>query len=120
MADTELHALAERLDAMIRTAYMPEETRRKMLALMPPLRAALEGDTKGAQTWRPISEAPKDGTRMLFWNGDAVAAGFWCDDENEAVAEPRWCADGCYGNGPTHWQPLPAPPRADVGEVEAG
>lgn len=68
--------------------------------------------------WRPISEAPKDGTYILLLspsgyvttphrvNVGAWIPGFrnaWVDHANDRIT------DG--GEPPTHWQPLPAPPK---------
>ena len=64
--------------------------------------------------WRPIAEAPRDGTVVMLgylpnWRMDRL------------VYEGRWCAEQqCWTsvNGfqlhtdATHWQPLPAPPEA--------
>lgn len=67
--------------------------------------------------WRPIETAPKDGTRVDLWQqGHRVTDAFW--DEGEEW----WCIDSLYSDGepcplavspePTHWRPLPAPPKA--------
>lgn len=66
------------------------------------------------QTWRPISEAPKDGTYILlfpckgrggylgpmsaYWHSPAHGKGFW-------VASTHTQGDATY------WQPLPLPPE---------
>lgn len=62
-------------------------------------------------TWQPIETAPKDGTLIL-------AA--W--DKSQAVSivsyakEPTggffWLTDDdCFVSTPTHWMPLPEPPK---------
>lgn len=75
--------------------------------------------------WRPISEAPKDGTKIdllfpdprgrtidCFW--DEIGPGwFWRTptwENGELLPESKWNMS-CYPNmEPTHWQPLPSPP----------
>lgn len=65
-----------------------------------------------AMQWRPIEEAPKDGPFVLLFNAASEA---WCP----TIA--RWNGDG-WGdeegtfhipglNMPTHWMPLPPPPK---------
>jgi hypothetical protein len=66
--------------------------------------------------WRPMSEAPRDGTPILgVWvmrpNGPPVdwgvtrwSHGDWCDDES-----------GLDIPTPTAWMPLPPPPTGEVG-----
>lgn len=69
--------------------------------------------------WRPIETAPKDGTAILLYCDDHVSAefgsviGFWSEDDggdwyaSEAHSSPLfWASDR-----PTHWQPLPEPPK---------
>ena len=61
--------------------------------------------------WQPIETAPKDGTHVLlwpspYWGGDSLSGGY-------ATAHKRWFADGSGSEtiSPTHWQPLPPPPK---------
>lgn len=63
------------------------------------------------EQWQPIETAPKDGTRILLgWKGASVMP--------QAIA--RWLTDGWsidsplagrFVRPPTHWQPLPLPPK---------
>lgn len=82
--------------------------------------------------WRPIETAPKDGTR--FWGkvGDNAIAMLWHDGFGAFVSSWRRIemAAGYTINGkqyedhspviecPTHWQPLPAPPK-DTAWIDA-
>lgn len=64
-----------------------------------------------ASAWRPISEAPKDGTLILLADKDYVCPGFWDRDE-ESEGGQCW-RDRTYDMGrltPTCWQPYPDPP----------
>ncbi|GEK49188.1 hypothetical protein HPA02_34710 [Bisbaumannia pacifica] len=81
--------------------------------------------------WQPIETAPKDGTGVLGWREDcgiilmryAAPMDFLTDEEAEgldeysAEAEDWFAADliaGCRMDGndePTHWMPLPEPPK---------
>lgn len=103
-----------------------------------------EGGMKPS-AWRPIETAPKDGTTILLFcpQGDGkpgstyrTTVGEWVDDPGGTVeyrdAEGRWIdqddRDGFTGwvswDGgfseetmmPTHWLPLPEPPR-DAAEL---
>jgi hypothetical protein len=77
-------------------------------------RAALAAAPQPPSAWRPISEAPRDGSDVLIY----VAAtreqfvGYWRDDSDAFVI----VGDGRGGwiglEAPTHWQPLPPPPSA--------
>jgi len=65
--------------------------------------------------WRPIETAPKDGTEFLAWFESGLQdICYWC-------APPRSAKAGFHRHGkawtvgPTHWQPLPAPPAQDGG-----
>ena len=59
--------------------------------------------------WRPISEAPKDGSFILTWNGYFYVLGVW-------VSYSKVWAQACVGKmkpQPTHFMPLPAPPQTE-------
>lgn len=76
-------------------------------------------------TWQPIETAPKDGTEMLIAVNGSVDIGNWQEEkpdstESGVVVDPGLPA-GWYGYlglcpwdkpQPTHWMPLPAPPKA--------
>lgn len=70
-------------------------------------------DAWNASDWRQIAEAPKDGTRVLLFGieGYDVVIGFW----NSYHVPHHWCYSGetvhSEGNEPTHFQPLPEPPK---------
>jgi hypothetical protein len=67
--------------------------------------------------WQPIETAPKDGTHILLGgckNGPSVRIGNWGSGQYNRRTrsyDPDW-ADGAGPlTGPTHWQPLPEPPK---------
>jgi hypothetical protein len=78
--------------------------------------------------WQPIETAPKDGKILLAWRTCRTASvGCWSYDEayesrkwgHKAVKE-GWRSEGdqCIPvnqSDCTHWQPVPALPRADGG-----
>lgn len=82
--------------------------------------------------WRPIETAPKDGTAVLvmrdIWPGTETGHAEECNGHNTYVAQ-FWDGEGdegewmCYMDmirepicpiEPTHWMPLPLPPRVDA------
>jgi len=81
--------------------------------LTPLAQAAIEAYE--ANQWRGISSAPKDGTYILLGVDDVHYT-----EENIAVASwdgTEWIYDECSGdafNNPTHWCPLPSPPKQEV------
>jgi hypothetical protein len=71
----------------------------------PALIAELRG-LREATRWRPIAEAPKDGTPVELWaEGRRFANCYWM-----AVTR-RWIDAGGRVSKPTHWRPLPDPPE---------
>jgi len=70
--------------------------------------------------WQPIETAPKDGTRLLaYWPGFGVSLIHRHNPGGEH-RNPRhhyecWVRDDNMplGGEPTHWMPLPGPPRTD-------
>ena len=66
--------------------------------------------------WQPIETAPKNGVRVLCADGDDVATAEWTN-ARWVVSPTVWEGDGEYGGladlefSPTHWMPLPEPPR---------
>lgn len=73
------------------------------------MRAALED--ADAAAWRPIEEAPKDGTKVNIWRENyTVLEAFW------DVYLQKWLLDlgshiGAIHYEPTHFRPLPEPPK---------
>ena len=73
--------------------------------------------------WQPIETAPKEGTRILLTANGRVTIGFWATDAVifEGGEGPHWvefeCEDFYYSrhlidaDTPTHWMPLPEPPK---------
>ena len=68
--------------------------------------------------WQPIATAPKDGTRILIWDG-IVHIAYWSERASfggeHYDGKPGWqifCVDGdehysIATNNTTHWMPLP-------------
>jgi hypothetical protein len=119
IVDTNFPAWVERMKQEIPTEYHPMLTHGDIarMAFSAGRAAERSAALRPPQGWRPISEAPKDGTtRLLF--GDE-------DDESVFIGfRPIGCPDdaacnefgiACY---PTHFQPLPAAPTpGDAKEV---
>ena len=81
--------------------------------------------------WQPIEAAPKDGTRIVLYNsrweklpiarwemidGDDGLFGAWQFDDSFLCLGVGdgvlgWNEDIEDGNMPTHWMPLPEPPK---------
>ncbi len=69
-------------------------------------------------TWYPIEKAPKDGTRVILWDGfDQTVARF---TESDVFARKKeWCYGECSDDYntlptvdcPTHWMPCPLSPE---------
>jgi hypothetical protein len=83
--------------------------------------------------WQPIETAPKDGTVVLLfcpasWDTNGVRVAFWYPGE---VNPPDGAPDGDAGwyddetgshpmtlhyEEPTHWMPIPDPPKQEIAE----
>lgn len=72
--------------------------------------------------WQPIESAPKNSTNIWVWTGKDMGVAFWYEWWREALniaadgprpVEGVWeWADDCDGPcTPTHWMPLPEPPK---------
>lgn len=58
--------------------------------------------------WQPIETAPQDGRRVLLW------AKQWEAPNTGQFYGEHWKIDGQLGPfayPPTHWMPLPTPPK---------
>ena len=53
--------------------------------------------------WQPIESAPKDGTKIVIYDGDVPAVGFWHKPSGKFVVD--W--DHAVYDGATLWLPLP-------------
>lgn len=68
--------------------------------------------------WQPIDSAPKDGTSVLLWAKDLRFPGRMCvaqyitdDIEWWHVTDGKFGPWPLRGPSPTHWMPLPEPPK---------
>jgi hypothetical protein len=80
-------------------------------------------------SWQPIETAPKDGTSVLLmdndqpglpggvadrcWSGNTAVAAWWGAEGGEWVCYMDMIEDPISHFTPTHWQPLPDPPKAE-------
>lgn len=77
-----------------------------------PKAKGMEGRMAG---WQPIETAPKGGPILLFSPEEEVgqAVGMWADDKYNGPGFYECINDEYMVIGPTHWQPLPEPPKQD-------
>jgi hypothetical protein len=67
--------------------------------------------------WQPIETAPKDGRRLiLHWSTTGyVDVRYWRPGQERwwgfPDSDPRYDPDLAIKNVPTHWMPLPKPPK---------
>jgi hypothetical protein len=64
--------------------------------------------------WRPIESAPRDRRHILAWFPECLCT------FSVVWHEGDWHFAGAglvYHGKPTHWQPLPEPPRANLGRL---
>lgn len=79
--------------------------------------------------WQPIETAPKDGSKVLTARGDGdkcrAVISWWNEDKYAKDPRPYWeCHEQRYlgvwwarTNPPTHWMPLPPPPKEAADDV---
>lgn len=67
--------------------------------------------------WQPIETAPKDGTEIIVFMPDAYNQIEIVAFSSDGASGEAWCSarcvDGLEAGIPTHWMPLPSPPKAD-------
>jgi len=65
--------------------------------------------------WQPIETAPRDGTKLLGYEGDGRINTMWFESQYVWVSPGAWISDynrsDTYEHQPTHWMPLPEPPQ---------
>ena len=65
--------------------------------------------------WQPISTAPKDGTHIIAFRTskpDHIESMYWAEyDEGGGAWHWSYDGDSPTQNQPTHWMPLPEPPK---------
>lgn len=93
------------------------DARQNLVFLAPDLAARLAASNAEVERlrkeneWRPIAEAPKDGTSILtfphyhitHWDMEIESFTHGWDEDAERFKPMRWA--------PTHWMPLPTPPK---------
>ena len=71
--------------------------------------------------WKPIDTAPKDGTKILMFDGETMQIVDWDKLDYWGTSD---CGSGWRDEWyPTHWMPLPEAPNAEVsgaGTASAG
>lgn len=63
-----------------------------------------------ANAWQPIETAPKDGSSILLFCEGNIFTGKRHKDEIPPYKDWWFCA-GVGERAPTHWMPLPTPPK---------
>jgi len=114
------------IDAQWRAEYGPEIAAYRALLAASPSPPDHIGEANEmvpsppAETWRPIETAPRDGTRVdLFGRSAGLTAGPWRITDCWFSIGKWWRDDFEHGDDqsrsqvhrPTHWMPLPTPPK---------
>lgn len=65
--------------------------------------------------WQPIKTAPKDGTRFIGGepNNYARTRIYWWSHPQFRKFGNGWAFEGDKLYNPTHWMPLPPPPKGE-------
>jgi hypothetical protein len=68
--------------------------------------------------WKPIDTAPRDKeSRILLSNGASVSVGGWSPAvsiDGDLFRQGWWDIEGGMIPEPTHYMPLPPPPKAET------
>jgi len=104
-AEEQAKALREQLGTMTTKFLSVEGQLQRTEAELRDARGLLDKERERHQ-WRPIETAPKDGTYVLSW--DPVEIGFL-----EVIQWKPWGWETASFDSiaPTHWMPLPEPPK---------
>lgn len=94
---------------------VPEEGYSSRIVTTGPLDRLLDRESG----WQPIETAPKDGTRIWCWNGVGQTDAAWINPYKDKLY--LWCDNyrRYISPLPTHWMPLPQPPKP-TGQEKAG
>jgi hypothetical protein len=114
MSIQEIKDLIEKAETHLEASDMSRLSHSNGCELLNGLRGAL----LMVPEWRPISTAPKDGTRVLLWSPDATIdnpyIGHWVDREDYPDGGAWWEKDDndgfCADADPSYWTALPLPP----------
>lgn len=63
--------------------------------------------------WRPISEAPRDGTWFFYRDGDFSSACFYDKERDAYYGDHHSATYGYEIRKPTHWMPIPNVPERE-------
>lgn len=84
-------------------------------------RAEVLSDADEPSAWQPVETAPKDGTKILLgWFPETAYEGASTMQSQEVAfwhsIHQQWCGRELLKSAgpfsPTHWQPLPKPPKS--------
>lgn len=113
----------ERNQCVMALEYLREENERQrfdILAMNQSLDLLREENERlkadaGLSEWQPIETAPKDGTDILVMTGETMHVVRWINIHGDfdywAVDDNKHGPFTLRGKAPTHWMPLPEPPK---------
>lgn len=62
-------------------------------------------------TWQPIESAPRDGTALLVFSDSRAFEAHWVDEPRNSNGGFWFSIPAWKSVSPTHWTPLPQPPK---------
>src|SRR5579862_4809020 len=114
IVDSNIDSIARRCARGVRGCATNDQYTDLIERISEALRMALASDARG---WRPIVEAPKDGTRLLLAATGWISIGYYAinlnGDETDGWTDgsvESWKYEEYRFVNPTHFMPLPAPP----------